>query len=167
VGSPIVRWWILRETCTPPNLPFEERDQAGAQIKVTVIRGSRSIHYARRMLRLRRFTVVAAVVSTLVTGAFTGTVLASTHVGDAAAKYPPCTKAALSAAITNGRFLKPFGCVRNWAYSFVLVGKGNAEFEATVLYHNNNGRWRISNRTGPCRTHAVPKKIYQPACETN
>jgi hypothetical protein len=55
----------------------------------------------------------------------------------------------------------------NWAYSFVLVGKGNAEFEATVLYHNNNGRWRISNRTGPCRTHAVPKKIYQPACETN
>jgi hypothetical protein len=119
------------------------------------------------MFRVRRLTIVLVVVSGLVAGAVASTALASTHVRGAAAKYPPCTKAALSAAITTGRFLGPFGCVRNWAYSFVLVGKGKAEFEATVLYHNNKGRWRTSSRVGPCRTHAVPKKIYQPACETN
>jgi hypothetical protein len=115
------------------------------------------------MFRFRRLTVVLAVLSALVAG----TVVSTAPAHGATAKYPPCTKAALSAAITTGRFLGPFGCVRNWAYSFVLVGNGKAEFEATVLYHNNKGRWRTSSRVGPCRTHAVPKKIYQPACETN
>jgi hypothetical protein len=57
--------------------------------------------------------------------------------------------------------------VRNWAYSFDLVGRGKREYEATALYHNHNGRWKVSNHRGPCLKHAVPKKIYQPACETN
>ncbi len=110
------------------------------------------------MSRLRRLTIVLAIMSALVAGAVASTALGSTHVRGAIAKYPPCTKAALSAAITTGRFLGPFGCVRNWAYSSVLVGKGKAEFEATVLYHNNMGRWQTSSRLGPCRTHAVPRE---------
>ena len=106
-------------------------------------------------------------VSALAAGAVASTARASAHAHAAAGKYPPCTKAALSAAITTGRFARPFGCVRNWAYSAVLVGRGKAEYEATVLYHNDGGRWQTSSRIGPCRTHAVPKKIYRPACETN
>jgi hypothetical protein len=128
------------------------------------------------MLNVRRLSIVLVVVSALVAGVVASTAVASTHAHShaAAAKYPPCTKAALSAgirrgpaAITNGHFLKPFGCARNWAYSGALVGKGKAAFEATVLYHNNKGRWQTSKRAGPCRTHAVPKKIYRPACQTN
>jgi hypothetical protein len=126
------------------------------------------------MFNLRRLTIVLVVVSALVAGAVASTAVASTHAHAAAAKYPPCTKAALSsgmrrgpAAITNGRFQKPFGCARNWAYSGTIVGKGKAAFEATVLYHNNKGRWQTSKRAGPCRAHAVPKKIFKPACETN
>ena len=119
------------------------------------------------MFTLRRLTTVLVVVSALVAGAVASTALASTHARAAAAKYPPCTKAALSAAITSGRFVKPFGCVRNWAYSAAIVGEGNAAFEITVLYHNDRRRWQTSRRAGPCRVHAVPKKIYRPACETN
>jgi hypothetical protein len=57
--------------------------------------------------------------------------------------------------------------VRRWAYSGGLVGHGRDEFEVTVLYHAVRGRWQTSDRGGPCRTHAVPKKIYKPACESN
>jgi hypothetical protein len=126
------------------------------------------------MFNLRRLTVVLVVVSALVAGVVASTAFASTHARAAAAKHPPCTRSALAAgmrrgpaAVSNGRFLKPFGCARNWAYSGVLIGKGQAAFEATVLYHNNQGRWQTSRRPGPCRAHAVPKKIFRPACETN
>jgi hypothetical protein len=126
------------------------------------------------MITPRRQTIVLIVVSALVAGAVASTALASPHARGAAAKYPPCTKTALSAAmkrgpaaVRHGRFLKPFGCVRNWAYSGGIVGTGQTAFEITVLYHNNNGRWQTSKRAGPCRTHAVPKKIYRPACESN
>ena len=130
------------------------------------------------MLEARRLPIALLVVSALVAGVLASTALASTHARAAAvaaaAKYPPCTKAALKAgmrrgpaAVGNGRFLKPFGCVRNWAYSAAIVGKGNAAFEITVLYHNDRRRWQTSRRAGPCRAHAVPKKIYRPACETN
>jgi hypothetical protein len=70
-------------------------------------------------------------------------------------------------AKVKGRFTKPFGCARNWAYSGAIVGRGRAAVEITVLYHNNKGRWQTSQRGGPCRTHAVPKKIYRPACQSN
>jgi hypothetical protein len=126
------------------------------------------------MRTFRRFTIVLVIASALVAVAVGGTALASTHASAAASKYPPCTKAALKAgmrrgpaAVKNGRFLKPFGCARNWAYSAGIVGKGQAAFEITVLYHNNKGRWQTSKRAGPCRKHAVPKKIYRPACQTN
>jgi hypothetical protein len=125
------------------------------------------------MRKLRRLTIVPVVASALVAGA-ASTALASTGAGAAAAKYPPCTKAALKAALKRGpaakshvRFTKPFGCARAWAYSGVLAGHGGAEFEGTILYHASNGRWQTADRGRPCQTHAVPKKIYRPACESN
>jgi hypothetical protein len=129
------------------------------------------------MPKLPRLSISLLIAGALVAVALAGTALASTHArsaGAAAASYPPCTKAALKAGLRrgpvadrHGRFIKPFGCARNWAYSAVLVGRGQDEFEGTALYHAVNGRWQTSERGGPCRTHAVPKKIYQPACETN
>ena len=123
------------------------------------------------MLRPRSLTIVLVVVSALVAGATSA--LASTHARAAKAKYPPCTKAALKAGIHRGpatfpaRFTKPFGCARRWAYSGGLAGHGRSEVEVTILYHAVHGRWQTSRRLGPCRAHAVPKKIYRPACETN
>ncbi len=125
------------------------------------------------MINPRRRTLVLLVVAALAAGAVASTALASTP-ARTAAKYPPCTRAALSAAmkrgpaaVRHGRFLKPFACARNWAYSGGIVGTGQTAFEITVLYHNHNGRWQTSRRAGPCRTHAVPKKIYRPACQSN
>jgi hypothetical protein len=102
-----------------------------------------------------------------VTNAVANPVFASAHVRATTAKYPPCIDGMLSAALPTGRFQGPFGCTRKRAYSFVLVSTSKMEFEATVLYHNDEGHWRTSNRDEPCRAHAVPKKIYQPTCETN
>jgi hypothetical protein len=125
------------------------------------------------MLKLRA-SLLLLVASALIAGALAATATASPHTAGAAAKYPPCTKAALKAGLRrgpvadhSGRLVKPFGCARNWAYSAVLNGKGQDEFEGTALYHAVNGRWQTSERGGPCRTHAVPQRIYKPACETN
>ncbi len=125
------------------------------------------------MHTLRRFTLALTVMSALTVVVVAGPALAANH-AHAASKYPPCTKQALKPALKrgpakepNGRFIGTFGCVRNWAYSGAVIGTGRGAFDATILYHNNNGRWQTSRRAGPCRTHAVPKKIYRPACETN
>src|ERR1700759_3669959 len=127
------------------------------------------------MSMLRRLPIALMLASALAAVALAGSALAPTPARRAAvAKYPPCTKAALKAGLRRGpaanrhaRLIKPFGCARNWAYSAVLDGTGQNEFEGTALYHAENGRWQSSERGGPCRTHAVPKKIYRPACETN
>jgi hypothetical protein len=127
------------------------------------------------MPKLRRLPITLTLASALAVVALAGTAFAATHARPAAAaKYPPCTKAALKAGLRrgpaanpSGRLIKPFGCARNWAYSAVLDGKGQSEFEGTALYHAVRGRWQSSERGGPCRTHAVPKRIYRPACETN
>ena len=133
------------------------------------------LEYARAMFTRRCLATVVAVVSAFLLVAIASTALASTR-ARTSTKYPKCTKAALTAALKSSarsagipeiRFQGPFGCVRNWAYSFDIVGTGPNRYEATALYHNNNGRWKVSSRRGPCLKHAVPKKIYQPACETN
>jgi hypothetical protein len=130
------------------------------------------LEYAHAMLFTRRcLATVLAVVS-----AFLLVAIASTALARTSTKHPKCTRVALTAALKRSarsagipkiRFQGPFGCVRNWAYSFDIVGTGRNRYEATALYHNNNGQWKLSNRRGPCLKHAVPKKIYQPACETN
>jgi hypothetical protein len=126
------------------------------------------------MRKLSRFLLAPALVAAVAIGAIAGTALAAPRATTAASPYPPCSKPALTAGSTRGpaavghaRFTKPFGCVRRWAYSGGLVGHGQNEVEVTILYHAVNGRWQTSNRAGPCRARAVPKKIYQPACESN
>lgn len=88
-------------------------------------------------------------------------------------KYPPCTKKALSAGLKRGsaqpknaRVERSFGCAAGWAYSNIVVGGKNG-FDATAVYKAKNGVWVTVNRARPCRTHAIPKKIYKGACTTS
>jgi hypothetical protein len=126
------------------------------------------------MSRLAQFLLAPLLAAALAIAALAGTALAAPGATTAASQYPPCTTAALKAGSLHGpasaghaRFTKPFGCVRRWAYSGGLLGRGQDEVEVTILYHAVDGRWQTSARQGPCRTHAVPKKIYQPACQSN
>ena len=88
-------------------------------------------------------------------------------------KYPPCTKKALSAGLKRGsaqpknaKFEGSFGCAGGWAYSGILVG-GKHGFDAIAVYRAKNGVWVTVDRAKPCRTHAIPKKIYRGACTTS
>jgi hypothetical protein len=88
-------------------------------------------------------------------------------------KSPPCTKVALSAGLKRGsaqpknaKFQGSFGCANGWAYSGVVVG-GKHGFDAVAVYKANDGVWATVDRAKPCRTHAIPKKIYRGACTTS
>jgi hypothetical protein len=123
------------------------------------------------MVKLARCLLAPVLVAWM---AIAATALAAPGATTAASQYAPCTKVALKAGSSLGpaaaghaRFTKPFGCVRRWAYSAGLVGHGQDEIEVTILYHAVGSRWQTSNREGPCRAHAVPRKIYQPACQSN
>jgi len=98
---------------------------------------------------------------------------ASASASTSKAKYPPCTKKALSAGLKRGsaqpknaKFETPFGCAGGWAYSGILVGGKNG-FDAIAVYRAKNGVWVTVDRAKPCRTHAIPKKIYRGACTTS
>lgn len=113
------------------------------------------------------FSLLAAVL--LVVAVFAASAGASTT----KSKYPPCTKKALSAGLKRGsaqpknaRFQGSFGCAGGWAYSGIVVGGKNG-FEAIAVYKAKNGVWVTVNRAKPCRTHAIPKKIYRGACTTS
>jgi hypothetical protein len=89
-------------------------------------------------------------------------------------KTPPCTKQALSAglkrgpgAVKNAKVERSFGCAGGWAYSEVVVGNKKNGFDAVAVYQAKNGVWVAVNRATPCRTHAIPKKIYKGACTTS
>jgi hypothetical protein len=88
-------------------------------------------------------------------------------------KHPPCTKKALSAGLKRGsaqpknaKLQGAFGCAGGWAYSGVVVG-GKHGFEAIAVYKAKNGVWVTVDRAKPCRTHAIPKRIYRGACTTS
>jgi hypothetical protein len=98
---------------------------------------------------------------------------ASAGAANSKPKYPPCTKKALSAGLKRGsaqpknaRFEGSFGCAGGWAYSGVVVG-GKHGFDAIAVYKAENGVWVTVDRAKPCRTHAIPNKIYRGACTTS
>jgi hypothetical protein len=114
-------------------------------------------------------TLVAALVAVAV-AAFA----ASAGAAGSMSKYPPCTKQALSAGLKRGpaaqknaKFQGSFGCAGGWAYSGIVVGNKKNGFDAIAVYKAKNGVWVTVNRAKPCRTHAIPKKIYKGACTTS
>jgi hypothetical protein len=81
-------------------------------------------------------------------------------------KLPPCTRKALAAGLKRGANKIPgapiegFRCAGRWAIAVVLDGVD----DVPALFHARGTRWVTVNREKPCRTHAVPKKIYATAC---
>ena len=116
-----------------------------------------------------RGSLILLAAALLVVGAFAASAGASTS----KSKYPPCTKQALSAGLKRGsaqpknaKFEGSFGCAGGWAYSGIVVG-GKHGFDAIAVYKAQNGVWVTVDRAKPCRTHAIPKKIYRGACTTS
>jgi hypothetical protein len=98
---------------------------------------------------------------------------ASAASAGAKSKFPPCTKKALSAGLKRGpakqknaKVQGSFGCARGWAYSGIVVG-GKHGFDAIAVYKAKHGVWESVNRAKPCKTHAIPKKIFKGACTTS
>jgi hypothetical protein len=115
-----------------------------------------------------RSSLVLLATALLVVAAFAASAGAS-----ASKPYPPCTKKALSAGLKRGsaqpknaKFEGSFGCAGGWAYSGIVVG-GKHGFDAIAVYKAKNGVWVTVDRAKPCRTHAIPKKIYRGACTTS
>jgi hypothetical protein len=116
-----------------------------------------------------RGSLILLATALLVVAAFADVASASTS----KSRYPPCTKAALSAGLKRGsaqprnaKFEGSFGCAGGWAYSGIVVG-GKHGFDAIAVYKAKNGVWVTVDRAKPCRTHAIPKKIYKGACTTS
>lgn len=120
-------------------------------------------------MKTTRDSLILLATAMLAVAAFAASASASTS----RSKYPPCTKKALSAGLKRGsaqpknaKLEGPFGCAGRWAYSGILVG-GKHGFEAIAVYRAKNGVWTTVDRAKPCRTHAIPKKIYRAACTTS
>jgi hypothetical protein len=90
----------------------------------------------------------------------------------AGARRPPCTKAALDAGVHRGydsyktisEVLKPWGCAGRFAYGGFAVtthGITNGIMELFIADHDH---WITADRSKWCVDHAVPRKIYRPAC---
>jgi hypothetical protein len=83
---------------------------------------------------------------------------------------PSCTRSALQAGLSRGYATVDhatvgtiFGCRRGWAFAEV----NTTHFTLTSVFHAHRGRWLTVRREPACTTHAVPRRIYRPACESN
>jgi hypothetical protein len=122
------------------------------------------------MKSIRGSLIITVVAASMVAAAFT----ASAGAAGSMSNNPPCTKAALSAGLKRGpaaqknaRFQGSFACAGGWAYSGIVVGNKKNGFDAIAVYKAKNGVWVTVNRATPCKTHAIPKKIYKGACTTS
>ncbi|MGN6558107.1 MAG: hypothetical protein ACTHLH_08875 [Solirubrobacterales bacterium] len=102
---------------------------------------------------------------TLALGGFTwvrdpGTAVAAVHA--------LCTKQALTRGLKRGetpfrggRIDEPWDCAGHFAYAAVLY----KDEELTVLFRAVGRRWKTADRAKYCDD--VPRRIWQPACNTN
>ena len=51
--------------------------------------------------------------------------------------------------------------------SLILLATALLVMAAFAVYRAKNGVWVTVDRAKPCRTHAIPKKIYRGACTTS
>jgi hypothetical protein len=117
-------------------------------------------------MKTLRGSLIALAAALFAVAAFAATSGASTSMS----KYPPCTKKALSAGLKRGpaaqknaKLTGSFACASGWAYSGIVVGGD----DAIAVYKAKNGVWVTVDRAKPCRTHAIPKKLYKGACTTS
>lgn len=61
-------------------------------------------------------------------------------------------------------------CDQGWASALAIAkgDHGSSGYAFTATEHRSaRGNWYQIDRTKPCRTHEVPKKIYSEFCESN
>jgi len=85
-----------------------------------------------------------------------------------ATRRPACTRRALTKGLRSGGLRgyidgETFGCAGRFAYAGVIVDRN----EVTVLFRATGRHWQPASRARYCENGAVPKQIYQPACESN
>jgi hypothetical protein len=117
-----------------------------------------------RSLPRRSSSAAGVVVALVLVAAAVGPGLAPA----AKSAKPPCTRRALEAGLRRsgmrGRVVaKSWGCAGRFAYAAVVVHN----IEITVLFRAHGDHWRTASRQKYCGKHEVPKRIYQPACETS
>ena len=85
----------------------------------------------------------------------------------ATARQPPCTGTALVAGVRRARLprqlVRPWASAGRFAYG-ALITHGN---ESTVLFRADGGGWIPVSRATYCQGSAVPRRIYQPACNSD
>lgn len=116
-------------------------------------------------MKITRGSLILLAIGVVVLAAFAASASASAS----KSKFPPCTTKALRDGLNRGsqtenaKLERPFGCADGWAYSLIQIG-GPHGFNVITVYTAKNGVWVAINRADPCRTHAIPRKIYRDAC---
>jgi hypothetical protein len=87
-------------------------------------------------------------------------------------RRPPCSRHALAEALHRGGLpgqihQDAFGCAGHFAWAGAVVHHDGTGDEITALFKAGRGSWHPVSRGRFCEDGAVPKKIYQPACESN
>ena len=86
-----------------------------------------------------------------------------------AAPHPPCTRAALTNALTRGlhrRSLAPsyltrgWQCVGNYARADYIVVSGQARNDTVVVFRGKGRRWQLVGRDKICVDGELPAQIY-------
>jgi hypothetical protein len=85
---------------------------------------------------------------------------------------PVCSRHALAKALHRGGLpgqihRDAFGCAGHFAWAGAIVHHDGEGDEITVLFKAGRGSWHPVSRGRFCEDGAVPKTIYQPACESN
>ena len=117
--------------------------------------------------------VAAPTTTTTTSHPTTTTAAPTTPSTTAAAAGPPCTEAAITAAIEaspNSELLKVngFGCSGSWAWARATEGKSLATSDDVVLVLSASGpAWQVADRATACNQHLVPADIYNAACTTS
>lgn len=83
--------------------------------------------------------------------------------------HPPCTRAALTNALTRGlhrRSLAPsyltrgWQCVGNYARADYIVVSGQAKNDTVVVFRGHGRRWQLVGRGRICEDGELPAQIY-------
>jgi hypothetical protein len=91
--------------------------------------------------------------------------------------HPPCTRAALSAALerySHKRSLAPsylargWKCVGSFALAQLIDVDGRMRVDVTVVFHAAGRAWRTVNRGGNvCTDGVIPARIWLGSCAVN
>jgi len=81
---------------------------------------------------------------------------------------PPCTSAAILAAVPSGSTIIDFGCSGAWAWAGFDVDATQGGYEATALLSGGGTTWTSVDRAQSCVPASnIPPEVFDPGCTTN